>query len=66
MVIGEVGYDPMRHGRAAYEDRLRALIRAGRVFLQYGELEGRPRVVFKADVGAVGGHVAQVQGVWVH
>jgi len=66
MFIGEVGYDPMRHGRAAYEDRLRALIRAGRVFLQYGELEGRRRVVFKADVGAVGGKVAQVQGVWVH
>lgn len=66
MFIGEVGYDPMRHGRAAYEDRLRALIRGGRVFLQYGEVDGRRRVVFKADVGAVGGNVAQLQGVWVH
>jgi predicted GNAT family acetyltransferase len=66
MFIGEVGYDPMRHGRAAYEDRLRALIRARRVFVQYGEIEGHRRVVFKADVGAVGGAVAQVQGVWVH
>ncbi|WP_430867090.1 GNAT family N-acetyltransferase [Demequina aurantiaca] len=66
MFLGEVGYDPMSHGRAAYEDRLRALIRAGHAFLQYGEVDGRRRVLFKADVGAVGGKVAQVQGVWVH
>lgn len=66
MFVGEVGYDPMLHGRAAYEDRLRALIRGGRVFLQYGVLDGRRQVVFKADVGAVGGGVAQVQGVWVN
>lgn len=66
MFIGEVGYDPMRHGRAAYEDRLRALVRGGRVFVQYGTVDGRRCVVFKADVGAVGNGVAQVQGVWVH
>jgi predicted GNAT family acetyltransferase len=66
MFIGEVGYDPMRHGRVAYEDRLRQLVRGGRAFLQYGTVEGRRAVVFKAEVGALGGRVAQLQGVWVH
>lgn len=66
MFVGEVGYDPMRHGRASYEDRLRSLIRAGHAYVQFGVVAGRRQVVFKADVGAVGGGVAQVQGVWVH
>ena len=66
MFIGEVGYDPMRHGRVAYEDRLRSLVRAGRAFLQYGTVDGRRAVVFKTEVGALGGSVAQLQGVWVH
>jgi hypothetical protein len=66
MFIGEVGYDPMRHGRASYEERLRYLVRAGRAYLQYGQVDGRRAVVFKAEVGAVGGGVAQLQGVWVH
>ncbi len=66
MFIGEVGYDPMRHGRVAYEDRLRRLVRGGRAFLQYGTVERRRAVVFKTEVGAVGGGVAQLQGVWVH
>lgn len=66
MFIGEVGYDPMRHGRAAYEERLHSLVRAGRAYLQYGTVRGRREVVFKAEVGALGGGVAQLQGVWVH
>ncbi|WP_062072859.1 GNAT family N-acetyltransferase [Demequina sediminicola] len=66
MFIGEVGYDPMRHGRAAYEERLRYLIRSGRAFVQFGTIEGQRVVVFKAEVGALGGGVAQVHGVWVH
>ncbi|MFW7414006.1 GNAT family N-acetyltransferase [Demequina sp. SO4-18] len=66
MFIGEVGYDPMRHGRAAYEDRLHRLVRSGRAHLQYGLAEGRRQVVFKAEVGALAGGVAQLQGVWVH
>jgi hypothetical protein len=66
MFIGEVGYDPMRHGRVAYEDRLHQLVRGGRAFLQYGVVDGRRVVVFKAEVGALGGGVAQIQGVWVH
>ncbi|WP_062287195.1 GNAT family N-acetyltransferase [Demequina phytophila] len=66
MFIGEVGYDPMRHGRAGYEERLRSLVRAGRSYLQMGTVDGRRQVVFKAEVGALGGGVAQLQGVWVH
>ncbi|MGC4174782.1 GNAT family N-acetyltransferase [Demequina sp.] len=66
MFIGEVGYDPMRHGRVAYEDRLRQLVRSGRAFLQYGTVDGRRAVVFKSEVGALGGGVGQLQGVWVH
>ncbi|WP_084104372.1 GNAT family N-acetyltransferase [Demequina sp. NBRC 110056] len=66
MFIGEVGYDPMRHGRTAYEERLRYLVRAGRAYIQYGVAEGRRQIVFKAEVGALGGGVAQLQGVWVH
>lgn len=66
MFIGEVGYDPMRHGRVAYEDRLRQLVSGGRAFLQYGTVDGRRAVVFKSEVGALGGGVAQLQGVWVH
>ncbi|WP_062377236.1 GNAT family N-acetyltransferase [Demequina pelophila] len=66
MFIGEVGYDPLRHGRAAYEERLKFLVRAGRSFVQLGTIDGRRQVAFKAEVGAVGGGAAQLQGVWVH
>lgn len=66
MFIGEVGYDPMRHGRSAYESRLHQLVRMGRAYVQYGIAEGRRQIVFKAEVGALGGGVAQLQGVWVH
>ncbi|MEX0913781.1 MAG: DUF4081 domain-containing protein [Demequina sp.] len=66
MFTGEVGYDPMRHGRAGYEERLRDLVRAGRSYLQFGLAEGRRQVVYKAEIGALGGGVAQLQGVWVH
>lgn len=66
MFVGEVGYDPMRHGRAAYEDRLQHLVQTGRSFLQFGNVDGKREIVFKAEVGIVGGDVAQVQGVWVN
>lgn len=66
MFIGEVGYDPMRHGRAAYEERLHYLIRTRRAYVQIGEVDGRRDIVFKAEVGALGGGVAQLQGVWVN
>lgn len=66
MFIGEVGYDPMRHGRAAYEARLHQLVALERSYVQYGRAEGRRQIVFKSEVGALGGDVAQLQGVWVH
>ena len=66
MFVGEVGYDPLTHGRDAYEDRLTRLVRQGRSYARYGGIDGERVVVFKAEVGVVGGKVAQVQGVWVH
>lgn len=66
MFVGEVGYDPLRHGRDAYEERLRHLVRRGRSYVQYGQVAGKRAVVFKAEVGVVAMGVAQVQGVWVH
>ncbi len=71
MFTAEVGYDPLLHGRRAYEDRLKWLIRTGRSFVQYGLAEGRRQVVFKAEAGVVsrgvdGAGVAEMQGVWVH
>lgn len=66
MFVGEVGYDPLTHGRQAYEDRLTHLVRQGRSYLRYGNVDGQRVVVFKAEVGVVGGKVAQIQGVWVH
>ncbi len=75
----EVGYDPLLHGRAAYEERLRWLIRSGRSLIQYGVVDGRRQIVFKAEVGVLshgrgargmddgpGDGVAEIQGVWVH
>ncbi len=66
MFVGEVGYDPLLHGRAAYEDRLTQLVRQGKSYVTFGEVDGERCVVFKAEVGVVGGGVAQIQGVWVH
>ncbi len=65
MFMGEVGYDPLQHGREAYEDRLVHLVRAGRSYIMYGDVHGKRDIVFKAEVGVVGGGVAQIQGVWV-
>jgi predicted GNAT family acetyltransferase len=66
MFVGEVGYDPFTHGRDAYEDRLTRLVKQGHSYVRYGVVEGKRAVVFKAEVGVVGGKVAQIQGVWVH
>lgn len=66
MFVGEVGYDPLTYGREAYEERLTRLVRQGRSYVRYGMVDGARAVVFKAEVGVVGGNVAQIQGVWVH
>lgn len=63
MFTEEVGYDPS--GRY-YRNRVERLIANKRTFVRMGQsLNGQPRVEFKADVGALAGSVAQIQGVWV-
>ncbi len=64
MFTEEVGYSPTVAG-AAYESRVRELIDRGRSFVRIEEGPQGPRVVFKAELGAVSLGVAQVQGVWV-
>lgn len=58
----EVGVDPVRgDGGRAYSSRVADLVRAGRSYV----VVERGQVLFKADVGAVFGPVAQIHGVWV-
>jgi uncharacterized protein len=66
MFTEEVGYSPNgADGGATYRRRVRELVVAGRSFARFdGDDPERP-VVFKAELGAVGQGVAQVQGVWV-
>ena len=67
MFTEEVGYSPASGPGGPYETRVRRLIEDGRSFVLVDRPGGlrRPRVVFKAEVPAVAGGVAQVQGVWV-
>ena len=65
MFTEEVGYSPMSGGGAGYTSRVRGLIAAGRSLVRVEDDKGAPRVVFKAELAAVGLGVAQVQGVWV-
>lgn len=66
MYIEEVGYDPTSHG-AGYAYRVARLVRSQHTFIRKAPLADGfgERVVFKADVGALAGGVAQLQGVWV-
>ncbi|MCC2335283.1 GNAT family N-acetyltransferase [Cellulomonas wangsupingiae] len=66
MFTEEVGYSPASGPAGPYEVRVRRLVEDGRSFVIVdGDGGRRPRVVFKAEVPAVAGGVAQVQGVWV-
>lgn len=65
MFIEEVGYDPTAYG-PGYEHRVHSLVRNGHTFVRMGTQAGYPYVEFKADIGALAGGVAQIQGVWVH
>lgn len=65
MFTEEVGYSPITGSGGAYEARVRSLIRDGRSYVRVEDGGAGPRVVFKAELGAVAGGVAQVQGVWV-
>lgn len=62
MYTEELGEDPLATNPSGYRRYVRRLMEEGRAF---GVVEDS-RVIFKADLGAVGGGVAQVQGVWVH
>ncbi|MEN5073905.1 GNAT family N-acetyltransferase [Isoptericola cucumis] len=74
MFAEEVGYAPVATPGSAYALRVRSLVAEGRAFVHL-EPRGRavpapvvsrgPLVAFKAELGAVAGGVAQVQGVWV-
>jgi predicted GNAT family acetyltransferase len=58
----EVGSDPTAaDGGRGFHARVRDLVATGRTYLVVRE----GRVVFKADVGALFGPVAQIHGVWV-
>ncbi len=62
MFTEEVGVSPLAGGAGdAYRARIAELVRTGRAFAR---IDGG-KVVFKAEVGAVGQGVCQVQGVWV-
>ncbi|WP_028047017.1 DUF4081 domain-containing GNAT family N-acetyltransferase [Cellulomonas sp. URHE0023] len=67
MFTEEVGYSPVSGPGGPYETRVRNLMAQGRSFVRVDKSPERPRghVVFKAELGAVAGGVAQVQGVWV-
>lgn len=67
MFTEEVGYSPVSGGGGAYTARVRSLIADGRSYVRVVEDpdDGGPSVAFKAELGAVAGGVAQVQGVWV-
>lgn len=62
MFTEEVGYSPASGPGGPYEARVRGLIAEGRSFVR---TDDAGRVEFKAELGAVAGGVAQVQGVWV-
>lgn len=66
MFTEEVGYDPMSFGNS-YMHRANGLVRAGMTYIKLAPAASGSgsRVVFKADVGALAGGVAQIQGVWV-
>ncbi len=65
MFTEEVGYSPVAGAGGAYAQRVAALISDGRSFVRTEQDDARSAVVFKAEVGAQAGTVAQLQGVWV-
>lgn len=63
MFAEELGVSPhVAPGTVFFRERITELIRSGRALARY---DGRGQVIFKAEIGAVSAHTAQVQGVWV-
>lgn len=67
MFTEEIGYSPVGlDGGAGYRAGVAEMVGLGRSFVRIEpDWDGRPEVVFKAELGAVTGAVAQIQGVWV-
>jgi len=67
MFTEEIGYSPVgADGGAGYRAGIAEMVGLGRSFVRVEpDDDGRPEVVFKAELGAVTGAVAQIQGVWV-
>jgi hypothetical protein len=61
MYIEEVGVDPGSGPQSSYRNYCRWLVLEGRAF----GIVADGRVIFKSDIGAASGGVAQVQGVWL-
>jgi predicted GNAT family acetyltransferase len=62
MFTEEVGISPTSGGGGdAYRARILELIRMGRAYARIDD----GKVIFKAEIGAIGDDVCQVQGVWV-
>jgi predicted GNAT family acetyltransferase len=62
MFTEEVGVSPLAGGAGeAYRARVAELVRQGKAYARIDD----GHVVFKAEIGAVGNGVCQVQGVWV-
>ena len=64
MFTEEVGYSPLAAG-GGYVARVHELVSTGRSYVRIDDGPQGPRVVFKAEVGAMSLGVAQIQGVWV-
>jgi predicted GNAT family acetyltransferase len=71
MFTEELGFSPLRDG-PGYRWRVSDLLTRGMTYVRtnthaglIGGSQGGTRVVFKADLGAVIGHGAQLHGVWV-
>jgi uncharacterized protein len=63
MFAEELGVSPhVAPGTVPFRARVTELIKDGRALARY---DRRGQVIFKAEIGAVSAHTAQVQGVWV-
>lgn len=67
MFTEEIGYSPIGiDGGRGYRAGVADMVGLGRSFVRIEpDDHGDPEVVFKAELGAVTGAVAQIQGVWV-
>lgn len=67
MFTEEIGYSPVGlDGGRGYRSGVSEMVGLGRSFVRIEPgSDGEPEVVFKAELGAVTGTVAQIQGVWV-